>query len=54
MSKQEGLSRRSGTEKSEMDGQDFEEEELLDLKNVHVREEEDVEAVELAVTDVAT
>src|SRR5436853_7650755 len=53
MSKLDGLSRRSGEEKSGMEAQFFEEGQLLDLKEDNDEEEEDGEDVELEGTDVA-
>ena len=54
MGKPDGLSRRSGKEKSGMEGHFFDEGELLDLENNDVGEEEDAEDVELDGIDVAT
>ena len=54
MGKPNGLTRRSGEEKSEMDAHLFDEEQLLDLENDNVGEEEDTEDVELQGIDVAT
>ena len=54
MGKLDGLSRRSGEEKSGMDAHFFDEGELLDLEDDNVGEGEDVEGVELAGIDVAT
>ena len=51
--KPDGLSRRSGEEKSGMDAYFFDEGQLLDLENDDVGEEEDAEDVELAGSDVA-
>ena len=47
MRKPDGLSRRSGEEKSGMDAHFFNEGQLLDLENNNVGEEEDAEDVEL-------
>ena len=54
MGKPDGLSRRSGVEKSRMHRQFCEEEYLLDLENDNAGEEEDAEHVELEEIDVAT
>ena len=54
MGKPDGLSRRSREEKSEMDGNFFNEGQLLDLENDDVGKEEDAEDVELEGIDVAT
>ena len=54
MGKPDGLSRRSGEEKSGMDAHFFDEGQLLDLENDDVGEEEDAEDVELGGIDVAT
>ena len=54
MGKPDGLSRRSGEEKSGMDAQFFDVGQLLDLENDDVGEEEDAEDVELEGIDVAT
>ena len=54
MGKPDGLSRRSGEEKSGMHRDFFDEEQLLDLENDDTGEEEDAEDVELEVIDVAT
>ena len=54
MGKPDGLSRRSGEEKSGMDVDFFNEGQLLDLENEDVGEEEDAEDVQLAGIDVAT
>ena len=47
MGKPDGLSRRSGEETSGRDAYFFDEGQLLDLENDDVREEEDMEDVEL-------
>ena len=52
MDNPDGLSKRSGEEKSGMDVQVFDEGQLLDLENDDV-EEEDAEDVELEGIDVA-
>ena len=52
--KPDGLSRRLGEEKFGMDAHFFDEGQLLNLKNNNVREEEDVEDVELEGIDVVT
>ena len=54
MGKPDGLSRRSGEEKSGMDAHFLDEGQLLDLENDDVGEEEDMEDVELQGIDVAT
>ena len=54
MGKPDGLSRRSGEEKSGMDAHLFDEGQLRDLENDDVGEEEDAEDVELEGIDVAT
>ena len=54
MGKPDGLSRRSGEEKSGMDAHFFNEGQLLDLENDDVGEEEDTEGVELQGIDVST
>ena len=54
MGKPDGLSRRAGKEKSEMDAYIFDEVQLLHLKNNNVGEEEGAEDVELEGIDVAT
>ena len=54
MSKPDGLSRRSGEEKSGTDAHYFNKEQLFDLENDDVGEEEDAEDVELEAIDVAT
>ena len=54
MGKPDGQSRHLGEEKSGMDKHFFDEGQLLDLENDNVREEEDVEDVELERIDVAT
>src|SRR5436853_7611709 len=53
MSKADGLSRRSGEEKSGREVQFFEEGQLLDLEEDNDGEEEDAEAVELRGIDVS-
>jgi len=53
MGKPDGLSRRSGEEKSGMEAQFFEEGQLLDLEEDNDGEEEDAEDVELEGIDVA-
>src|SRR5438445_2740750 len=53
MGKPDGLSRRSGEEKSAMEVQFFEEGQLLDLEEDNDGEEEDAEDVELEGIDVA-
>ena len=53
MGKPDGLSRHSGEEKSGMEGQFFEEGQLLDLEEDNDGEEEDAEDVELEGIDVA-
>ena len=53
MGKPDGLSRRSGEEKSGMTAHFFNEGQLLDLENNDVGEEEDTKDVELEVIDVA-
>ena len=53
MGKPDGLSRRSGEEKSGMDAHVFDAGQLLDLENNDVAEEEDAEDVELEGIDVA-
>ena len=52
--KPDGLSRRSGEEKSGMDAHLFNKGQLLDLKNDDSGEEENAEDVELEGIDVAT
>ena len=54
MGKPDGLSRRSGEEKSGMDPHLCDEEKLLDLENDDVEVEEDAEEVELEGIDVVT
>ena len=54
MGKPNGLTRRSGEEKSEIDAHLFDEGQLLDLENDNVGEEEDTEDVELQGIDVTT
>ena len=54
MGKPDGLSRRSGEEKSGMDAHFFNERQLLDLENDDVGEEKDAEDVELEGIYVAT
>ena len=54
MGKPDGLSTRSGEEKSGMDASCFNEGRLLDLENDDAGEEEDAEDVELEGIDVAT
>ena len=54
MSKPDGLSRRSGEEKSGMDKHFFDQGQLLDLEHDNIGEEEDAEDVELEGIDVAT
>ena len=54
MCKPDGLSRRSGKEKSGMDANFFNEEQLLDLENNDIREEQDTGDVELEGSNVAT
>ena len=54
MGKPDGLSRRSGQEKSGIDTHFFDEEQLLDLENDNVGEKEDAEHVELQGIDVIT
>ena len=54
MGKPDGLSRRSGEERSGMDAHIFDKGQLLDLENDDVREEEDAEQVELEGIGVAT
>ena len=54
MGKPDGLSRRSGEEKSGMDAHFLNEGQLLDLENNDVGEEDDAEDVELEGIDVAT
>ena len=54
MGKPDGLSRRSGEEKSGMDAHFCDEGQLLDLENDDDGEEEDAEDVELEGIDVAT
>ena len=54
MGKPDGLSRRSGEEKSGMDAHFFDAGQLLDLENDDAGEEEDVEDVELDAINVAT
>ena len=54
MGKPDGLSRRSGEEKSGIDAHCFDEGQLLDLENDDVAKEEDAEDVELQGIDVAT
>ena len=53
MGKPDGLSRRSGEEKSGMEAQFFEQGQLMDLEEDNVGEEEDAEDVELEGIDVA-
>src|SRR5437870_6469814 len=53
MGKPDGISRLSGEEKSAMEGQFFEEGQLLDLEEDNDGEEEDAEDVELEEIDVA-
>ena len=52
MGKPDGLSRRSGEEKSGMDAHFFDKGQLRDLENDDVGEEEDAEVVELEWIDV--
>ena len=54
MGKPDGLSRRSGEEKSGMKDHLFDEGQLQDLENDDVGEEEDAEDVELEGIDMAT
>ena len=54
MGKPDGLSRRSGKEKSAMDTHFFDKGQLLDLENDDVGEEEDAEDIELEGLDLAT
>ena len=54
MGKPDGLSKRSGEEKSEMDAHFFNEGQLLDREHDNVGEEKDTEDVELEGIDVAT
>ena len=54
MGKPDGLSRRSGEDKSGMDADFFDEGQLLDLENHSIGNEEDTEDVELEGIDVAT
>ena len=54
MGKPDGLSRRSGEEKSAMDAHFFNEGQLLELENDDIGEAEDAEDVELEGIDVAT
>ena len=53
MGKPDGLSRRSGEEKSGTDSHFFDEGQLLDLENDDVGEEEDAKDVELEEIDIA-
>src|SRR5437879_1245690 len=53
MGKPDGLSRCSGEEKSGMEGQYFEEQQLLDLEEDNDGEEEEAENMELEGIDVA-
>ena len=53
MGKPDGLSRRSGEEKSGMEAQFFEEGQLLDLEEDNDGEEEDAKDIELEGIDVA-
>ena len=53
MGKPDGLSRRSGEEKSGMEAQFFNEGQLLDLEENNNDQEEDAEDVELEGIDVA-
>ena len=52
--KPDGLSRRLGKEKSEMDGHLFNKEQLLDRENNNVRKAEDKEDMKLEGIDVGT
>ena len=54
MGKPDGLSRRSGEQKSGIDAHFSDEGQLLDLENDDSGEEEDAEDVELEGIDVAT
>ena len=54
MGKPDGLSRRSGEEKSGMDRHFFDDGQLLDLEKDDIGEAKDVEDVELKGIDVAT
>ena len=51
--KPDGLSRRSGKEKSGMEANFFDKGQLLDLENINIEKEEDAEDVELERIDVA-
>ena len=54
MGQLDGLSRRSGEEKSGMDTHFFDKGQLLDLENDNVGEEKDTEDVEVEGIDVVT
>jgi len=54
MGKADGLSRRSGEEKSGMEARSFDEGQLLDLEEDDAEEREDVDDVELEAIDVAS
>ena len=54
MGKPDGLSRRSGEQKSGIDAHIFNEEQLLNIDNDDVEEAEDAEDVEVEEIDVAT
>ena len=54
MCKPDGLARCSEEEKSEMEAYFFNEGQLLNLKNNYIRDEEDLEDVELEGIDIPT
>jgi len=54
MGKADGLSRRSGEEKSGMEGRFFDKEQLLDLEENEAEERGDVNDMKLEAIDVAS